>query len=191
MNYINRRLFICGAEEIDNYCAHAITHIIRIVNPGVQSSCPSWFNKEYLQLSFGDVVSETDAKACRTKAPNPTDISQAIDFCRKAYLLENSGVLISCDYGASRSPALAYVVLADQMGINREQEALEEIIKIRPDAVPNTRVVSIGDQLLCRKGALLDALQPLFDEIDALTKLMLHSNHNSLVVNSTGKETSK
>lgn len=173
MNEINGSLFICGAEEIDDFRAHAITHLIRIVNPGVQSGCPSWFTKEYLQLSFGDVVSEADAEACRTRAPDLTDISQAIDFCRKAHLLENSRVLISCDYGASRSPALAYVILADQMGIGREHEVLEEILKIRPDAVPNARVVSIGDQLLCRKGALLGALQPLFDEIDSLTKLSL------------------
>lgn len=171
MNGNLRRLFICGADEIDGYCTHGITHLIRIVNPGISFSCPVWFKQEYLQLSFGDVVSEADARACRTKAPDLNDIRQAIVFCRLAYLQKESRVLISCDYGASRSPALAYVILADHMDPGQECEALEGILKIRPDSVPNSRVVMIGDKLLGRNGTLMSALRALYSEIESSLEL--------------------
>lgn len=166
-----KRLYICGADEIDDYGTHGITHIIRIVNPGVQSVQPTWFDGEYLQLSFGDVVSEADAIACRTKAPDLNDIRQAIVFCRLAYLRQDSRILISCDYGASRSPALAYVILADQMGSGREFEAFEMILQTRPDSVPNSRVVMIGDKLLGRNGTLMNALRAFYGEIESSLQL--------------------
>ena len=71
-----------------------------------------------------------------------------------------------CDQGASRSPALAYVFLADQLGSGREASALELVIKIRPTAVPNRLVVQLGDVLLDRDGALLTPLRLLFQKMN-------------------------
>jgi predicted protein tyrosine phosphatase len=172
MNEHNGHLIICGSDEIDLYRTHCVTHIIRVVNPGVPPSCPSWFTHDYLQLSFGDVVSEADARSYRTKAPHQADIKIAIDFCRTARLQDGSRILVSCDYGASRSPALAYVILADQMGPGRESAALEEILSIRPDAVPNIMVVAIGDELLGRDEELLSALKALFEKISASIEML-------------------
>jgi len=75
--------------------------------------------------------------------------------------------LVSCAYGASRSPALAYVFIADQLGAGRETEAFRMILSLRPNAVPNGLVVRIGDALLKRGGALLQPLQELYEKINA------------------------
>jgi len=173
------RLFICGADEVDRYRARGITHLIRIVNPGFDSFSPEWFTQEYLQLAFGDVVSEADAKACRTKAPDLNDIRRAIVFSRMAFRDKESRLLISCDYGASRSPALAFVILSDQMGPGLECQALEEILRIRPDAVPNSIVVMIGDRLLGRQGNLMDALRILYGDIQSSLELIWNEENTS------------
>jgi predicted protein tyrosine phosphatase len=158
-------LFICGIDEITTYHS-AITHLITIANPGTVREAPDWFLGEHLQFLFGDVISDADAVQCKTKAANIDDIRQAIIFFRVARQMDSTRLLISCDYGASRSPALAYVLLADQYGVGREAEALRDIIGIRPESVPNRLVVELGDMLLNRSGALLAALREYYQQLD-------------------------
>ena len=157
-----QRVFICGVDERDKFQSQQVTHLITIGNPGVSSSKPIWLNGPQLHLIFGDVVSEADANRYRTKAATPKDIQQAIEFFRAACKTVESRVLISCNYGASRSPALAYVVIADQLGPGRELEALRLILQIRPNAAPNRLIVELGDKLLQREGALLQPLNAFY-----------------------------
>jgi predicted protein tyrosine phosphatase len=77
----------------------------------------------------------------------------------------NCSKIVSRDYGASRSPALAYVCLADRLGAGNECEALNRILYLRPEAVPNSLVVKIGVFLLKRDGALMTPLRRLYDDI--------------------------
>jgi predicted protein tyrosine phosphatase len=126
----------------------------------------SWFRGARLQLWFGDVISEVDAKRCGTKAPTITDVREALIFFRDAWRAAKTKILIQCDYGASRSPALAYVCVADQLGAGQESVAFEIVMKIRPNAVPNKLVVELGDQELARNGGLLQPLRELYSKIN-------------------------
>lgn len=156
------KIHICSYNERENYRSQQITHLITIANPGADNDAPTWFTGEHLQLWFGDVVSEPDARQCNTKAASSDDIKQAIIFFRVAHQQQDYNILISCDYGASRSPALAYVLLADQYGLGREPEAFNEVLSIRPESVPNKLVVQIADQLLNRQGRLIEPLKEYF-----------------------------
>lgn len=156
---------ICSYNERDNYRSQNITHLITIANPGADNDAPTWFAGEHLSLWFGDVVSEADARQCNTKAASSDDIKQAIIFFRLARQQPDYNILISCDYGASRSPALVYVLLADQYGLGRESEAFNEVLSIRPESVPNKLVVQIADQLLARQGQLLAPLLEYFKTV--------------------------
>jgi predicted protein tyrosine phosphatase len=75
-------------------------------------------------------------------------------------------ILIHCDYGASRSPALAYVALANELGEGSGEKALQIILNIRPDSVPNKMVVQLGDALLKRNGELLKPVYELYRQIN-------------------------
>lgn len=156
---------ICSYNERENYRSQQITHLITIANPGADNDAPAWFVGDHLPLWFGDVVSEIDARQCNTKAASSDDIKQAIIFFRVARQHPDYKVLISCDYGASRSPALAYVLLADQYGLGRESEAFNEVLSIRPESIPNKLVVQIADQLLARQGQLLASLNEYFKKV--------------------------
>jgi len=150
-----QRLLICGADERNKCGRSAVTHIVSVANPGASSSSPSWFTGAHLQLWFGDVVSEEDAKRCKSRASTSEDIQNAIGFFRKAWRESRSRILVTCDYGASRSPALACVFIADQLGIGREAEAFDVLLGLRPDCLPNGLVIRLGDSCLNRQGALL------------------------------------
>ncbi|CAN5710472.1 hypothetical protein BH09VER1_BH09VER1_44270 [soil metagenome] len=140
--------------------------MVCIANPGAVSAKPDWFEGEYLQLWFGDVVSEADAVQCKTQAPRLEDVRKALEFFRAGRGTPDSQFLISCDYGASRSPALAYVFAADELGPGREAEALDLVMRMRPEAVPNVLVVRLGDVVLKREGALLRPLKRLYAKIN-------------------------
>jgi len=73
--------------------------------------------------------------------------------------------LVTCDYGASRSPALAYLFIADQLGPGRESDAFKIMRDIRPAAVPNSLVVRLGGIFVKWETALLQPLKELHAEI--------------------------
>ncbi len=151
-------MIVCTSTEVDAYRNTGITHMIRISNPNDPKPPPVWFKGDYLELLFGDVFSEADAVACHTRTAGLNDIAKAIFFARQA-----ESLLITCDYGGSRSPAIAAVILADQMGAGREKDAIATVMKIRPEAVPNEWVVLQSDRYLDRNGSLLRALRESYD----------------------------
>jgi predicted protein tyrosine phosphatase len=162
-----QRLFICGADETTAYQSRQISHLLSIANPGAVPSKPPWFKGTHLPLWFGDVISEADATLWKTSTPKIKDIQQAVEFFRDAWRVGGTRILVSCDYGASRSPALAYLFIADELGVGHEAEAFSLMLAIRPLAVPNELVVRLGDTLLRRGGALLVPLKDLYTRINA------------------------
>lgn len=167
MHLFQQRLFICGSDERSQYRSRRITHLITVANPDAEASRPAWLHGEHLQLWFGDVASEADARRCQTTAPSISDIERAVSFFREAWTAADSRILVSCDYGASRSPALAYLFIADQFGPGREHEAFNLTLELRSDAVPNGLVVRLGDEFLKRGGALVAPLRDWYARINA------------------------
>ena len=114
MGVIQNRLVICGEHEIERFKDSGINHIVSVSNPGGTASIPNWFHGDRLELQFGDVISEADAASLGTEPPTVDDVRKAIDFFSRAWSSGSKGILIHCNYGASRSPALAFVGLAHQ-----------------------------------------------------------------------------
>lgn len=162
MDSIKDRLVICGVDEVSTYRNHNITHIVSIANPRALIVRPAWFTGEYLELYFGDVISTGDAAQYKTLAPTIDGVAEVLDFMSRAWAVSDSKILIHCDYGASRSPALAYVALANELGACYEDMALQKILEIRPESVPNKMVVQLGDSLLKRNGKLLKPVYELY-----------------------------
>jgi len=159
------RLLILGSEDLRRRPGQAVSHLLRIINPGNKGDVPVWFSGAVLDLWFGDVTSVEDAECHRTTPPTAADIRQGIAFAHAAWQGDGA-VLFSCDYGASRSPAMAYAALAAHLGPGAEQQALEIVISVRPEAVPNRLVVQIADDLLGCRGKLLLPLKAYYRKIE-------------------------
>jgi predicted protein tyrosine phosphatase len=171
----NSRLIICGADDVANHRRHRITHMVSIANPGAQIVKTDWFKGEHLVLHFGDVVSEADAFQCKTQAPTLETVRKGVEFIIQAWRMETSNVLVQCDYGASRSPSLAYVALAKELGPGHDDQAFQTMLKIQPNAVPNILVVQLGDVLLERHGALIRPLAKMYDALNEEINKLLNS----------------
>lgn len=178
VNMLKEQIFICGADELELLQDETFTHAIRITNPGASLSRLSWFHGQELSFYFGDVHSVADAKKWNTQPPTIGDIKLALDFTSAAFHLINHKILFHCDYGASRSPAMAYVCLANFLGKGAEKEAFDTVMAARPDAMPNAYIVSLGDSLLHRQGQLTRALMENTDpELDLFFGELFGGHH--------------
>lgn len=106
--------------------------------------------KRKLRLLVADVVTELGA--------TEDDVQKIITLADD--LRSTTGrVLIHCEAGVSRSTAAALIMYACWLGPGREREAMMRVLAQRPIAMPNRRMVEIGDRLLDRKGRLSAVLR--------------------------------
>ena len=101
---------------------------------------------------------EAAAIGLRLTPPTPEHARRIIDFAET--LRDLDGVLLChCLGGVSRSPAAALLCLAAWTGPGHEEYCARHLLSIRPCAQPHPDLVSFGDELLNREGALIEALR--------------------------------
>jgi predicted protein tyrosine phosphatase len=92
--------------------------------------------------------------------PNESHAIAIIEFARRIRNIRGT-LLCQCFAGISRSPAAALLCLAEWTGPGRERECVEQILAIRPAALPHRDLVRYGDRVLRRDGKLLAPLDEL------------------------------
>jgi predicted protein tyrosine phosphatase len=73
-------------------------------------------------------------------------------------------LLVHCHAGISRSTASMAILLAESRPNADEDEIFAEIRRIRSKAWPNSRMITMADELLGREGRLLAALRRHYGE---------------------------
>lgn len=81
---------------------------------------------------------------------------------------EGHRLLVHCHAGRCRSPAIALLFIAWELGSGREDEAVEKIIQMVPRAALNLQVLRLSDELLNRNGNLIRAWEPQESREDIL-----------------------
>lgn len=97
-----------------------------------------------------------------TPAPPPHDTELRFRLATRAQVedaiafgRDRANLLVHCQVGVARSTAIALAILADRLGAGQEQAALDALLAVRPEAVPNLHVVALADDVLGRDGRLL------------------------------------
>lgn len=101
----------------------------------------------HLVLQFEDV----DDDSLGIRVATREQVVEAIAF---AEARETESLLVHCFHGVGRSAGIALAILASRRGAGQEEQALDDLLKIRPEATPNLVVVKLADQILDRRGAL-------------------------------------
>jgi predicted protein tyrosine phosphatase len=102
---------------------------------------------DHLVLRFEDL----DYGPAGVTLPTREHARLVLEFGRKHV---DAKLLVHCVAGVGRSPAAALLVLADRYGPGREADALDELLRLRPEAVPNLALTAAADAELGRGGAL-------------------------------------
>jgi predicted protein tyrosine phosphatase len=149
------RLTICGLDELPGLAEGGVTHVLSILDP--EWPAPAAFARfaphRRLELRFHDVVDPAPAWV----APSSGDVERLLAFGRELDGAPAPHLLIHCHAGVSRSTACALLILAQADPQRPAAELLAAVVRLRPRAWPNLRLIELGDARLGRGGALVAA----------------------------------
>jgi len=168
MGLFSRRLLpfevtICGIDELGLHCDGRVTHVLSILDPGWPE--PDAFGDfdphQRLELRFHDVI---EAGAGWT-APERQDVELLLTFGRELTEVRDPHLLVHCHAGVSRSTAAAALILAQARPDRPAEEALHTVVRRRPRAWPNLRIIEIGDGLLGRRGEIVEVVRAYYRRV--------------------------
>jgi predicted protein tyrosine phosphatase len=171
---------VCGFAELEGSCELSASHVLSLLDPGTPAPPEldrlGSFNR--VELRFHDVI---DALP-QTKPPAAEDVEQILALGSELALSRPSytHLLIHCHAGFSRSPA-ALALLVAQTDPSLAAEAIAaEVLRIRPNAWPNLRIIELGDKLLDRGGQVMEAAARIYRirlaQDPSLAELMRENN---------------
>ena len=149
------RVTICGIPELDEHCAAGVTHVLSIIGPDWPDppSFAAFPPHHRLTLCFHDVIEPRP----ELLPPTADDVERLLAFGREPDLMAGGHLLIHCHAGVSRSTAAAALILAQARPDRPAEEALLTVVRRRPRAWPNLRIIELGDALLGRRGEIVEA----------------------------------
>ncbi len=151
---------ICGIDELDGFWASGVTHLLTLLDPGwpTPESLGGFKALRHLDLRFHDIIEATPG----FRAPESQDVTALLEFGRNLGAASRPHLLVHCQKGLSRSTAAVMLILAQARPEMSAAEIVAEIVRIRPRAWPNLRLVELGDARLRRDGALVAATAAVY-----------------------------
>ncbi|WP_035708523.1 tyrosine phosphatase family protein [Niveispirillum irakense] len=153
------RLTVCGIDELGGHCAVGVSHVLSIMDPGRETppAFGAYGEHARLDMRFDDIIEELPGKT----APEEAHLRALLDFGRDLAVepVEAAHLLVHCHMGISRSTAAMTLILAQTRPDRSAADALAEVVRIRPRAWPNLRMLEMGGALLGCQEPLLAALR--------------------------------
>jgi len=150
------RTSICGIEELDGHSAAGVTHVLSLLDPGwpEPEAFDAFGEHARLNLRFHDIIDPLPG----LRLPQLGDVAALLRFAAAAAAEPQGHLLVHCQKGLSRSTASLALVLAQARPELAADAVLAEIVRMRPHAWPNLRILELGDALLGRGGSLVAAV---------------------------------
>jgi predicted protein tyrosine phosphatase len=153
---------VCGIEELTEHCKARVSHVVSILDPAwpVPPALGAYGEHDRLELRFDDVIEPVPDKV----PPGLQHVRQLLALGRRlmAEPAATRHLLIHCGAGFSRSPAAVALMLALAIPAIAPGDIAAEVLRLRPTAWPNLRVIELGDGLLHRRGELVEAASRIY-----------------------------
>ena len=135
--------------------------LLTLLSPSAEPRDWSGFaHARHVRLAFHDISLPTPDLI----APDAGIMQAILDFGRDA--AESRALLIHCWAGISRSSAAAYAIACDR-NPGFESEIADELRRRSPLVTPNKLMVQLADDLLGRKGVMVEAIARIGRGADA------------------------
>lgn len=154
-------LTVCGIDELVLHRDARVTNVLSLLDPGWPELdiLGNYAAPHRLMLRFHDIIAPQPGLT----APETEHVSQIIGFADALDIPAPSNderhLLVHCHMGISRSTAAMLLMLARREPEVDAHELFTRLRRIRPQAWPNSRMISLGDRLLGRGGRLVEALR--------------------------------
>jgi predicted protein tyrosine phosphatase len=155
------RITVCGISELEDFVGTGVSHVLSILDPNEAEPAAFYrFEAHHrLDLRFHDIIEELPAY----HAPQEEHVRDLLAFGQLLDLdPKPSHLLVHCHMGVSRSTASMILLLAQALPDRSARDIAEEVVRIRPQAWPNLRIITFGDRLLGRGGDIIAAARGIY-----------------------------
>ena len=134
----------------------APSHIVTLLSPEDLIETPAGFDpKRHLRLGMHDIAAPEDGLV----APDAAMVERALEFAR-GWDAE-APMIVHCWAGISRSTATAFSIACERNPHADEMKIALAMRRASPSAFPNRRIVALADDILGRRGRMLEAVEAM------------------------------
>src|SRR5215471_9869495 len=153
---------VCGLGELARYAAGGVSYVLSILDPHLleRPSFAAFGAHRRLELCFDDILEHLEGQV----APQRGHVDEILRFAGDLIVdpPPEAHLLVHCHMGISRSSAALALILARMRPDLPAPQILEEVLRVRPHAWPNLRLIELGDVMLARHGELIAALSAVY-----------------------------
>jgi len=150
-------LHVCPLSRLhETVAATRASHVVSLMGASANVERPAGIAAErHLFIGVSDIVEPLEGYVL----PATEHIERLLAFVR-AWGRE-SPLLFHCWAGISRSTAAAYIAACALAPERREDEIARNLRAASPSATPNARFVALADDLLGRRGRMVDSIRAI------------------------------
>jgi predicted protein tyrosine phosphatase len=150
-------LIVCPLRFVEDLVAiRRPSHLITLLGPEELIHTPRCMPAErHLRLGVHDIAYPMEGMT----HPDPALVERILEF--GGGWDEAAPLLIHCWAGISRSTAAAYAIACERNPKADEFEIARRLRRASASAYPNRRIVALADDILDRRGRMLDAIEAI------------------------------
>lgn len=153
------RIIISGLAEVPALIQkHSPSHLVTLLDPATMIETPAGLAPErHLKLGVNDIAEPTEGLI----PPDENAVLRLLAFGRTWD--ETAPMLIHCWAGISRSTASAFALACERSPDTDEFAIAMAMRRAAAHASPNRRIVALADDMLGRRGRMVDAVAAMGD----------------------------
>jgi predicted protein tyrosine phosphatase len=150
-------LIVCGLSEVERLIAERRpSHLVTLLDPASMIETPAGLAAQrHLRVGVNDIAEPMEGLVL----PGERVVTDLIAFARDWD--EAAPMLIHCWAGISRSTAAAFTIACERSAPGKEAAIARALREAAPHAYPNRRIVALADDLLGRRGRMVDAVEAI------------------------------
>jgi predicted protein tyrosine phosphatase len=149
-------IIVCPLNAVPRLVVkEGVSHVLGCLGPESAHPELGFEDRRHLRLTFHDIVAEMEG----FQAPSREHVQRIIDFVDD---WDQTGkLLIHCFAGISRSTASAFTAMCVLNPQADESLLAQELRTHSPVATPNLRMVKFADEILGRRGRMVEAVETI------------------------------
>jgi predicted protein tyrosine phosphatase len=154
-------IIVCGLADVPDLIARRRpSHMVTLLDPASMIETPSGVAPErHLKLAVNDIANPMEGLIL----PDESVVARLLAFGRDWD--ETRPMLVHCWAGISRSTASAFVLACERSPEAPEEKIALAMRRVAAHASPNRRIVALADDMMGRRGRMVDAVAAMGDYI--------------------------
>ena len=150
-------LIVCSLSDMPGVVRRRqASHLLTLIDPGTPVERPlGVLESRHLRLDVDDI----DAPMEGYFAPDTESVARLLEFSRTWDA--SAPMVVHCFAGISRSTASAFAIACDRNPDVAEDRIALRLRQAASHAFPNRRIVALADDILGRRGRMVDAIEAI------------------------------